>query len=434
MLCKFDGFVSDLIKFIKEQAKINEGNIIKIRSIPSKRYLLSILKSNIIHFIKENFLNTLLKVYCMDENAGIYSDTLKFIIFAYSIEECKEYFIKENFIDNLLDYLNTVITTYDSIYLLRKLEIILAYMSIMYPNNTPKSEMEMEKMFSDFIKYDLLTQLAFLETIEQDINKEDILMIGQPIKNFFNENIMSLPEEVLRKLLFTFSKFYARNILTKEIKLVKNTLAISFQYYDDTKRTDFICPIILNVFNNENIYTFLMDSANNVQFEFLNRINDIIVENYIKSDPHIKMDLLEIFAKIFLYKESNWNMQESYINELLRILYKNNKGKDAKNDNEAISDFVDGLYNDFKRFDLPDYEVCFLQCVHCMILNKKLSQLVLSNFELVLYLLNRREKPKEVCMEKYNLIKDIVNKSDLIKLMSKEFASQFEGYMSKGPY
>ena len=65
------------------------------------------------------------------------------------------------------------------------------------------------------------------------------------------------------------------------------------------------------------------------------------------------------------------------------ILYKNNKGKDAKNDNEAISDFVDGLYNDFKRFDLPDYEVCFLQCVHCMILNKKLSQLVLSNFELV---------------------------------------------------
>ena len=36
--------------------------------------------------------------------------------------------------------------------------------------------------------------------------------------------------------------------------------------------------------------------------------------------------------------------------------------------------------------------------------------------------------------EKYNLIKDIVNKSDLIKLMSKEFASQFEGYMSKGPY
>ena len=80
MLCKFDGFVSDLIKFIKDQAKINEGNIIKIRSIPSKRYLLSILKSNMIHFIKENFLNTLLKVYCMDENAGIYSDTLKFII------------------------------------------------------------------------------------------------------------------------------------------------------------------------------------------------------------------------------------------------------------------------------------------------------------------------------------------------------------------
>ena len=80
-----------------------------------------------------------------------------------------------------------------------------------------------------------------------------------------------------RKLLFTFSKFYARNLLVdKEIKLLKNTLAISFQYFNDEKQIKFICSLLANIFLNSHIYGFLVDSANKSQFDFLNNIIEII--------------------------------------------------------------------------------------------------------------------------------------------------------------
>ena len=164
----------------------------------------------------------------MDDSDGIYTQALKLMIYAYTNQECKEYLIKENFIDNLIDYLNTVITSFDSIYLIRKLEIILGYFGVVNTDYTLKSGEELRKMCEDFSKYDMLTQLAFLETLEQDINNENILMLCEPNKNFFNESTSEFSENVLRKLLFTFSKFYARNFFTQEIKLLKNTLAISF--------------------------------------------------------------------------------------------------------------------------------------------------------------------------------------------------------------
>lgn len=370
----------------------------------------------------------------MDDSAGIYTQALKLMIYAYTDQKCKEYLIKENFIDNLIDYLNTVITSFDSIYLIRKLEIILGYFGVVNTDYTLKSGEELGKMCEDFSKYDMLTQLAFLETLEQDINSENILMLCEPNKNFFNESTSELSENVLRKLLFTFSKFYARNFFTQEIKLLKNTLAISFQYYTSTKRSDFICPILLNIFNNKDIYSFLLDSANNAQFEFLNIINEIIIENYSKPDPHIKVDVLEIFAQIFTTQNENLTMQENYVNLLMRLIYKNNKGIEPKDDSEALVDFVEGMYNDFKKYDLPDYEIMFLECIHSMILNQKICKIVLSNFEFVLYLLNRREKPKEVLDKKYKIIDDIVKKTDLVQLMSKEFANQFINYVNKGPY
>ena len=75
----------------------------------------------------------------------------------------------------------------------------------------------------------------------------------------------------------TFSKFYARYLINdKEIKLLKNTLAISFQYYNDDKHIQFMCYLLNNIFNNTHIYGFIMDSANNSQFDFLNNIIDII--------------------------------------------------------------------------------------------------------------------------------------------------------------
>ena len=58
----------------------------------------------------------------------------------------------------------------------------------------------------------MLTQLTFLETLENDINNEKILELTKPGKNLLNQNVMELPQQSLRKLLFTFSKFFKRFI------------------------------------------------------------------------------------------------------------------------------------------------------------------------------------------------------------------------------
>ena len=48
-----------------------------------------------------------------------------------------------------------------------------------------------------------------------------------------------------------------KNLLNKDIRLIKNTLAISLQYYDEYQSYEFICPILSNVFVNSNIFTFI---------------------------------------------------------------------------------------------------------------------------------------------------------------------------------
>ena len=83
----------------------------------------------------------------------------------------------------------------------------------------------------------MLTQLAFLETLESNITKESVLMLCKPNKCFFNEMIMEMNELSVRKLLYTFSKFYARDILNEDIKLIKNTLHFHFNIMMIIKRT-----------------------------------------------------------------------------------------------------------------------------------------------------------------------------------------------------
>ena len=59
----------------------------------------------------------------------------------------------------------------------------------------------LDNMCNDFYEYDLLTQLTIMETMENNINDENVLLMTNPNKNFFNENIMSLEQQSLRKLL-----------------------------------------------------------------------------------------------------------------------------------------------------------------------------------------------------------------------------------------
>ena len=257
VLSKFNGFIDDIINLIKNTEKKDKSNLFLIQSINGKKYFLKIIKENSEKLINEPFINEFFKIYFMDKSSGVYSKTLKLIIHLIKnnlipIEKLV------NLIQDIIDYFNAIILNKDSIYIVRKFEIVLCFIDYTYKNELLNKENittmiklkeTISNMCEDFYQYDLLTQLTILETMETNINDEDVLLMMNPNKNFFNDNIMSLEPQAMRKLLFTFSKFYARYLLTdKEIKLLKNTLAISFQYYNDEKQIQFICPFISKYF------------------------------------------------------------------------------------------------------------------------------------------------------------------------------------------
>ena len=471
LLSKFQGFTDDIINLIINEGKKNKSNIFSIRSVGGKKYFLKIVKENSEKLINQPFINEFFKIYFIDKSSGVYTATLQLIIHLIknnliSIEKLS------NLIQDITSYLDSIILAKDSINIVRKFEIILCFIDYTYKNelmnkenNTTMSKLKesIQNMCREFYEYDLLTQLTILETMENNINDEDVLLMTNPNKNFFNENIMSLEPQSLRKLLFTFSKFYARNLLVdKEIKLLKNTLAISFQYFNDEKQIQFICPLLTNIFHNTHIYGFLMDSANNSQFDFLNNIIEIISSIFVINDPNVKIQIFEVLEKIFDFgedEEKNQNdgndnknkkeiikylgkqnlpMHNQFIILLLTEIIRKTSINDlvsSKTDEEIKGKFVEYLYYHFKKSDLPDYELCLLRLIYCIVSDSNNTKVLLSNFDFVLYLLKRRnEKPHEVCDMKYKVIQRINNKKDIMGQMSQEFVKQFVEYLNKGPY
>ncbi len=470
LLSKFKGFDDDIVKIIIEEGKKDKSNLFMIKSINGKKYFLKMIKLHSEKLINQPFINEFFKIYFMDKSSGVYSSTLQLVI----------HLIKNNLIpidklvnliQDLIDYFNSIILSKDSIYVVRKFEVLLCFIDYTYENELlnkdnsttmVKLKESLENMCEEFYQYDLLTQLTILETMENNINDENVLLMTNPIKNFFNENIMTLEQQSLRKLLFTFSKFYARNLLPeKEIKLLKNTLAISFQYYNDEKQIQFICPLLTNIFFNTQIYAFIMDSANNSQFDFLNNILEIISSIFVMTDPNVKMLIFEVLEKIFNFGEDNDDnsekneklekkesceylghqnmpMHKQFIVLLLTEIIRKTSISDLANsrtDDEIKGKFIEYLYNHFKKNDLPDYELCFLRLIYYIVSDNDNTKVLLSNFDFVLYLLKRRkEKPHEVCEMKFKVIKRINNKKDIMVQMSQEFAKQFLDYLNKGPY
>ena len=286
LLSKFEGFTNDVINLIIKQVQINKSDLFSISSNGGKKYFLKIIKNHPDKLINQPFINEFFKIYFMDKNSGVYSQTLKLIIHLMKNNLISAERLG-NLIQDLVEYLDTLIIKSDSIYLVRKFEIYICFIDHIYKNellnkenNTTwiKLKESVQKICKEFYHYDLLTQLAILETMENNINDIEVLLLLNPNQNFFNDNIMTLEAQTMRKLLLTFSKFYARYLINdKEIKLLKNTLAISFQYYNDDKHIQFMCYLLNNVFNNTHIYGFILDSANNAQFDFLNNIIEIMI-------------------------------------------------------------------------------------------------------------------------------------------------------------
>ena len=470
LLSKFEGFTDDIINLIINQSQKNKSDLFSINSIGGKKYFLKIIKLHSNKFINLPFINEFFKIYFMDKSSGVYTQTLQLIIHLMknnliSVERLS------NLIQDLVDYFETLIIKTDSIYLVRKFEIYICFIDHIYKNELLNKENNttwiklkegVQKTCQDFYHYDLLTQLSILETMENNINDEDVLLILNPNQNFFNENIMTLDAQTIRKLLLTFSKFYARYLISdKEIKLLKNTLAISFQYYNDDKHIQFMCYLLNNIFNNTHIYGFILDSANNAQFDFLNNIIDIMSSIFIINDPNVKVQIFEALEKIFDFGEDednneneeskkensekvvylgkqNLSQHKQFISLLLTEIIRKTSIDDlviCKTDDDMKAKFVEYLYNHFKKNDLPDYELCFLRLIYYIVSDDNNTKILLSNFDFVLYLLKRRkERPHEVCDMKFKVIKRINAKKQIISQMSKEFSQQFIEYINKGPY
>ena len=467
LLYKFEGFSDDIVNLIIKQSQINKSNLFTMNSVGAKKYFIKIIKLNSDKLINLPFMNEFFKIYLMDKSSGVYTQTLQLIIYLIK----NNLILTErlgNLIQDLVQYFETLIINSDSIYLVRKFEIYICFIDHIYKNeffnkenNTTwiKLKEGVGNICKNFYQYDILTQLSLLETIESNINDQDVLLLLEPNKNFYNDNIMSLDAQTMRKLLLTFSKFYARYLINdKDIRLLKNTLAISFQYYNDDKNIQFICYLLNNIFNNTHIYGFIMDSANNSQFDFLNNIIDVMSTIFIINDPVIKVEIYEALERLFDFGEDEKEEEESQKNpDIIPFLGKQNLSQHkqfiilllteiikktslddfvkSKTEDEIKGKFFEYLYEHFKKNDLPDYELCFLRLIYYIVSDDDNTKSLLSNFDFVIYLLKRRkDRPPEVCEAKYKVIKRINNKKQIISQMSKEFSQQFMDYVNKGPY
>ena len=468
LLAKFEGFNDDLINLILKQSQIKKSNLFSIVTDGGKKYFLKIIKTHSNKFINQPFINEFFKIYFMDKSSGVYTQTLQLIIYLMKNDLITAERLG-NLIQDLVEYFDALMIKSHSIFLVRKFEIYLCFIDHIYKNELLNKENNttwiklkdgIQNICKDFYTYDLLTQLAILETMESNINDTKILLLLNPNKNFFNENIMSLDAQTMRKLLLSFSKFYARYLITdNEIKLLKNTLAISFQYYNDDKHIQFMCYLLNNIFNNTHIYGFIMNKTNNNTFDFLNNTIEVMSSIFIINDPNIKCQIYEALEKVFDFGDGESDKEEpdkkkpdkipylgkqnisehkQFIILLLTEIIKKTSLDDlvkCKTDDEIKGKFMEYLYNDFKKNDLPDYELCYLRLIYYIVSDDDNTKILLSNFDFVLYLLKRRsEKPHEVCEMKFKVIKRINEKKNIISQMSNAFSQQFIDYIKKGPY
>ena len=170
LLKSFPSFTETLLTFILTFLQSNINTSTKVETVPAKKYLLLTIKQNISHFITQtNILTELFKTYFTDENAGVYTQTLDLFIHIYKTKEHNSLFNNDKHcIDNILTHFNGIANSSDSIYIIRNLEIVLV--SLCFDNELHDVlTNELKMICNDFMSYDTLTQLAFLETLESNI-------------------------------------------------------------------------------------------------------------------------------------------------------------------------------------------------------------------------------------------------------------------------
>lgn len=331
-----------------------------------------------------------------------------------------------------------------------------------------------------FFLYDNLTKLTILDLLESFLSeKEFIIKIIESIQfyskiNQFNDDSLFF-NKVIRKYNYFLSKLYASisNLTLSESETVfpskelKNLLSLSYQISVDNKDNNdldcFIFSVYENIFHNENIFIFLESTQNH---SFTYEIFSIIYNSYTSFDYKVKSAVLDCMKYIFLPKfDENYNSNHPFFesnqtnsnqnkeniqfcNWLLLNFKAYSQGKNSNLTpfnsilNDKYSDeiessksfFIDLIYKDFQKHDFEEYEIVFLNFLLCMFHINEYMYSILCNFEVLLYLLNKRCKKKQVCELKYSII-SYVNTSSFFKEKAiEEIKKQFNDYVRSGVY
>ena len=125
------------------------------------------------------------------------------------------------------------------------------------------------------------------------------------------------------------------------------------------------------------------------------------------------------------------SLSEQFLKNFLSEMYVYQMGNKPLNETDTFSFFVDRLYKDFKTHDFDEFELQFLDTVLNIITFEPLLKKVINNFDFLLYLLNRRLKPQEICLKKFYIIDYLYKSTEQVDSGLKE---QFKNYINKGPY
>jgi hypothetical protein len=373
-LILWNEYREELIKILLHlSAEGGNSNLSIISNIKQsvKQFLLKFISKNLTYFYKENFFFELILKYSIDDSSEIYETSINilFLLLSSDINTCT--YLNENKIfQSVIENMHQMRS--NSIILIRELEVIIKYLVQI---KISEKELEEEVIVSKYLKaladeffnYDLLTQLTFLDTLEKTVTNQFLAQFIFKEINIFKQISYEaqIPDEVIRKFMYSLSKFYGLKFFNTEgyKNIIKNILSVSIQYFQDNKHEiSFILSVFHNIFYNLSIFEFLITPENNSQFDFLNSVLEIIIETYANHDPNIKGPSLDLISVIGYFITPS-GIQERFYRKFLFKFYQYFNDKESIEEKELVSYFIEKLYKDFKTHDFEEYEFKFLDCL-----------------------------------------------------------------------
>ena len=404
-ILRYDSYKVKLSSTLADQSELLYG----LQGTEIKKFLIKLLEYSWKEVIETIFFKNLVKIYLLDPDTAVFSGSLKLAELYILAEKNRA------FIDDLKEYLE-IASEENGTCLLRYFDFLIL---------TNKHNITYEsivQLFKSFFIQDDLTKLALIAVTEEQIEtlQKYLPEIIKQINYFEFFQEYNLSEEVTKRYMIFLSKIIAFGVEIEE-KILKNVIALTYQLYQDKRESSedysFAFVISCNLLSSELLAKFVMSDENNKQFNFKNAIIDIIENAVVVSDPKTKINGLEILSFVF------GNILEDslmFAKEIQQFLV----------ESMGTKSLFAYLNTDFKKHDYEEFEEAFLS--FCIVFStREESAEMLSEYNFILYLLNRRNRPSTICQKKYDVVGHLT-KSKAFENLDKDLRNQFIAYLNKG--